>query len=59
MTGFRNDDPARDGDRYDRIDTFGHDLGSHLNPARAADGPVLDICTGAGRLTLPLAQHRF
>ncbi len=56
MTDFRIDDLIHDGDWYDRINTFDHDLPFYRRLAQEADGPVLELCAGSGRLTLPLAE---
>lgn len=42
---------------YDRMyATFTADIGVHLDDARAAGGPVLEVCCGNGRLLLPLRE---
>ena len=56
MTDYRMDDQIHDGDWYDRINTFDHDLDFYHRLAEDAAGPVLEICAGTGRLTLPLAE---
>lgn len=56
MHDFRIDDAIHDGDLYDRINTFDHDLGFYRKQAAAVDGPVLELCAGTGRLTIPLLE---
>ena len=41
---------------YDACNDFQDDLPFYLACARAARGPVLELCCGSGRLTLPLAR---
>jgi SAM-dependent methyltransferase len=50
--------PFDDGELYDLMAgelTYGMDF--YLDLARAADGPVLDVCCGTGRIMLPLLQE--
>lgn len=42
---------------YDAQNTFETDLPFYLAQARRARGPVLELCCGTGRLTLPLAAR--
>jgi SAM-dependent methyltransferase len=46
----------RDGRHYDRIVAKGDDIPFYLAQARAAEGPVLELGCGTGRLTIPLAK---
>lgn len=39
---------------YDGLNTFVHDIPFYLDLARQARGPVLELCCGTGRITLPL-----
>ncbi len=44
-------------DLYDRMYApFTADIGIHVDAARAADGPVLEVCCGNGRLLIPIRQ---
>jgi len=45
-----------DADLYDGFNHSDDDLPFYLGCARAAHGPVLELCCGSGRLTIPLAQ---
>ncbi|OGR57087.1 MAG: hypothetical protein A2X36_09740 [Elusimicrobia bacterium GWA2_69_24] len=45
-----------DADLYDGLNRFSDDLPFYLAAAKAARGPVLELCCGTGRLTLPLAK---
>ncbi|MDD5628352.1 MAG: class I SAM-dependent methyltransferase [Elusimicrobia bacterium] len=45
-----------DADLYDACNHRGDDLPFYLACARAARGPVLELCCGSGRLTIPLAR---
>jgi SAM-dependent methyltransferase len=42
---------------YDGLNTFGHDIPFYLDLARKARGPVLELCCGTGRITLPLLER--
>ena len=41
---------------YDAQNSFDFDIPFYLAQARKAKGPVLELCCGTGRITLPLAQ---
>ncbi|HLE12697.1 MAG: hypothetical protein A2504_16955 [Bdellovibrionales bacterium RIFOXYD12_FULL_39_22] len=41
---------------YDALNTFTTDIPFYLKEAKKARGPVLELCCGTGRITLPLAQ---
>ena len=43
-------------DLYDAINSFTHDIPFWLEQARMAKGPVLELCCGTGRITVPLAN---
>jgi len=45
-----------DADLYDALTRFGYDLPFYRGLARAARGPVLELCCGTGRLTIPIAK---
>jgi len=45
-----------DPDWYDRINTFDFDVPFYRDRAKRAQGPVLEVCCGTGRLTIPLAE---
>lgn len=45
-----------DADIYDAMNTFTHDVPFYLGECRRAKGPVLELCCGSGRLTLPLLK---
>jgi SAM-dependent methyltransferase len=47
-----------DADFYDSLNRFDHDLPFYLGLARKARGPVLELCCGSGRLTIPIAKAR-
>ncbi len=53
---FGVDDVIYDPDWYDRINTFDFDLPFYRMHALASEGPVLELCCGTGRLTVPLAE---
>lgn len=46
-----------DADIYDGLNDFTHDLPFYLELARRARGPVLELCCGSGRITLPLLRE--
>ncbi len=51
--------PLRDGEIYDAVN---HDLGDlpfYEDLCREAKGPILELCCGTGRLTLPLLKAGF
>ena len=56
MTDYRIDDQIHDGDWYDRINVFDHDVAFYRDLAVSCGGPVLELCAGTGRLTLPLRE---
>ncbi|HAR43441.1 MAG TPA: class I SAM-dependent methyltransferase [Bdellovibrionales bacterium] len=41
---------------YDALNTFTHDIPFYLNEAKKARGPVLELCCGTGRISIPLAE---
>ncbi len=41
---------------YDQINRFDDDLPFYRDACRASRGPVLELCCGTGRLTVPLAR---
>ena len=43
-----------DEDLYEGLNTFTHDIPFYLGLARRARGPVLELCCGTGRITVPL-----
>ncbi|MEI7527368.1 MAG: class I SAM-dependent methyltransferase [Elusimicrobiota bacterium] len=43
-------------DLYDGLNDFSHDVPFYLEACRRARGPVLELCCGSGRLTLPLLK---
>jgi len=45
-----------DADIYDGLNSFSHDVPFYLELARKARGPVLELCCGSGRITLPLLR---
>ncbi|PKQ19291.1 MAG: class I SAM-dependent methyltransferase [Actinobacteria bacterium HGW-Actinobacteria-6] len=45
-----------DADLYDGLNDFKHDIPYYLELARKARGPVLELCCGSGRITLPLLE---
>ena len=45
-----------DAELYDALNRSRADLPFYLACARAARGPVLELCCGTGRITIPLAQ---
>jgi SAM-dependent methyltransferase len=45
-----------EGTLYDAQNTFDSDLPFYLSQARRARGPVLELCCGTGRLTVPMAR---
>ena len=45
-----------DADVYDGLNSFAHDVPFYLELARGARGPVLELCCGSGRITLPLLK---
>ncbi len=47
---------VHDGTLYDADNDFDWDLPFYLAQARRARGPVLELCCGTGRLTVPLAK---
>jgi SAM-dependent methyltransferase len=50
--------PFDDGMLYDLgMDQYTHDLDYYLGLARAAGGPVLEVCCGTGRVTLPCLRE--
>jgi len=49
-------DPVHDGRLYDAMNTFLSDLPFYERRCRAAGGPILELCCGTGRLTLPLLR---
>jgi len=46
-----------DADIYDGLNAFTHDVPFYLELARKARGPVLELCCGSGRITLPLLKE--
>jgi SAM-dependent methyltransferase len=42
---------------YDAANRFEFDIPFYLKQARKADGAVLELCCGSGRITLPLAKE--
>lgn len=48
--------PVHDGSLYDATNTFLSDLPFYERRCRAAGGPILELCCGTGRLTLPLLR---
>lgn len=42
---------------YDVINSFDYDIPFWLEQARNAKGPVLELCCGTGRITVPLAKR--
>lgn len=50
------DDAVHDPRLYDIINDFDHDIPFWRRWAEAADGPVLELCCGSGRITMPLAN---
>lgn len=45
-----------DADIYDGLNTYTGDVPFYLEACRRARGPVLELCCGSGRLTLPLLK---
>ncbi|MBL6989590.1 MAG: class I SAM-dependent methyltransferase [Bacteriovoracaceae bacterium] len=41
---------------YDKLNDFDYDLPFYESWCKKANGPVLELCCGTGRLTIPLAQ---
>jgi len=54
--GLGVDRAVYDADIYDGLNDFSHDLPFYLELARKARGPVLELCCGSGRITLPLLK---
>lgn len=50
------DDLVHDGFFYDAMNTFDWDLPFYMKWCRRAKGPILELCCGTGRLTIPLAK---
>ena len=46
-----------DGDLYDYVNTFTNDIPFYKKYCLQANGDVLEICSGTGRLTIPLAKE--
>jgi len=47
---------VHDGEFYDAQNTFSNDLPFYRKWCKKANGPVLELCCGTGRLTIPLAR---
>lgn len=47
---------VHDGIFYDAQNTFAHDLPFYRKWCKKANGPVLELCCGTGRLTIPLSR---
>lgn len=63
LTYYDHDHPWPEDPGYDAavadpfvMNEIGHDIAFHAEFARAAEGPVLDVCCGTGRLTIPIAR---
>lgn len=53
---YLTDDAVHDPRLYDVLNDFDYDLPFWEKHCRAANGPVLELCCGTGRLTVPLAK---
>jgi len=52
---FKIDDLIHDGEIYDYVNNFDYDLEFYRSWCDKASGPCLELCSGTGRLTIPLA----
>lgn len=50
------DEGIYDADLYDGLNSFAHDIPFYKALASKAHGPVLELCCGSGRITLPLLK---
>jgi ubiquinone/menaquinone biosynthesis C-methylase UbiE len=49
-------DLIRSGELYDKIYSFRHDIPFYKKWASKVGGPILEMCCGTGRITLPIAE---
>jgi len=50
---------VHDGEIYDQVNRFDDDLPFYRHWSEAAAGPILELCCGTGRLTVPLRKAGF